>query len=124
MNPVEVKVNLKEIDGECNLIVDTLSLDKWKNTLEIHFQHETRTENNVFFQLGKNKIKGKDEINCNYEIKRLYNFNKKGKYIYKGFQSLGEENIFKLNSFEKKSFIYYGKDFITPLLFGNFYVSQ
>ena len=124
VTPVEVNVNLKEIDGECNLIVDTPSLDKWKNTLEIHFQHETRTENNVFFQLGKNKIKGKDEINCNYEIKRLYNFNKKGKYIYKGFQSLGEENTFKINYFEGKFFYYYGKDFIIPLFYGFFYVSQ
>ena len=99
-------------------------MDKWKNTLNIKFTHESGEEQDIDFQIGKNKIRGKNEINCFYERKKLFNERKKGKYIFKGFESLGVENTFKLNSFERKYFNFYGYDDILPILDTNYYISQ
>ena len=98
-------------------------MDQWKNTLNIKFTHENEAQD-IDFQIGKNKIRGKNEINCFYERKKIFNERKKGKYNFKGFESLGTENTFKLNSFDIKDFYFYGYDDILPILDTNYYVSQ
>ena len=47
-----------------------------------------------------------------------------GKYTFKGFESLGVENTFKLNSFKGKYFYYYGFDNIEPYKYNQYYISQ
>ena len=88
VTPVEIDVNFEKSGLDCNLAVNTnSSLNNWKNTLDVKFSHEDGTSN-LFFQIGKNKILGKDVISSNVEIYKTYYHLKKGKYIYNGFQSL------------------------------------
>ena len=122
-DPVEIDVTLKSAELDCSLTVATSSLNDWTNTLNAKFVHETEPDF-IEFQIGKNTIKGQNEINCNYEINRLYYNIKKGKYFYKEAESLGKENTFKLNSFEGSYFSYYGIDTITPLTYRQYFVSQ
>ena len=124
VTPVEIDISLKSLTTDCYLIVNTTSsLDKWSNTLNVKFTHEKEAQN-IEFQIGKNKIRGKDEINCNYEISKVYFGRKRGKYIYKEFESLGVENTFKLNSFKGKYFYYYGFDNIEPYKYNQYYITQ
>ena len=126
VTPVEIDVNFEKSGLDCNLAVNTnSSLNNWKNTLDVKFSHEDGTSN-LFFQIGKNKILGKDVISSNVEIYKTYYHLKKGKYIYNGFESLGVENTFKLNDFQGKSFDLYGRDTISPLISSQnqYYISQ
>ena len=124
VEPIEIDVNLKKVDLDCNLVIETSSsLDKWINTLGVKYVLE-ESKDEIDFQIGKNKIIGKNEINCFYEQNKLYNYKKKGKYIFKEFESFGKENSFKLNSFDKISFDFYGFDTISPLIYKQYYVSQ
>jgi len=124
VEPIEIDVNLKKVDSVCNLVVETSSsLDNWTNTLGVKYVNE-ESKDEIDFQIGKNKIIGKNEINCFYELNKLYNYKKKGKYIFKEFESFGKENSFKLNSFDKISFDFYGFDTISPLKYKQYYVSQ
>ena len=80
-DPIEIDVTLKSTELDCSLTVATSSLDDWTNTLNAKFVHETKPDY-LEFQIGKNKIKGQNEINCNYEINRLYfNIIKENIYI-------------------------------------------
>lgn len=122
-DPVQIEVNLEGQDPDCNLIVNSSSLNNWNNTLNINFKHEESSED-FDFQIGRNTILGENKIISNYEINRAYYNLKKGRYIYKSFESLGEDNSFKLNSFEGKSFDFYGADQIRPLIYIQSFVTQ
>ena len=116
-------MNLEGQDPDCNLIVNSSSLNNWNNTLNINFKHEESSED-FDFQIGRNTILWKNKIISNYEINRAYYNLKKGRYIFKSFESLGEDNSFKLNSFEGKSFDFYGADQIRPLIYIQSFVTQ
>ena len=123
-DPVEIDVTLKSAALDCSLKVNTSSsLDNWKNTLNVKFVHETEPDF-LEFQIGKNRIKGQNNINCYSEVNRLYYNIKKGKYIYKEAESLGKENTFKLNSFKGKSFYNYGYDTLSPMVYVDYFVSK
>ena len=80
-DPVEIDVTLKSAALDCSLTVATTSsLDNWTNTLNVKFVHQTEPDF-LEFQIGKNKIKGQNQINCFYEINRLY-YNIKKENIY------------------------------------------
>ena len=120
VTPVEIDLDLESFSFDCIFEFSTTSsLDQWKNTLNIKFTHENEAQD-IDFQIGKNKIRGKDEINCFYERKKIFSERKKGKYNFKGFESLGVENTFKLNSFDGKYFNFYGYDDILPILDTNY----
>ena len=123
-DPVEIDVTLKSAALDCSLKVNTSSsLDNWTNTLNVKFVHETEPDF-LEFQIGKNRIKGQNEINCYSEVNRLHYNIKKGKYFYKEAESLGKENTFKLNSFERKYFYNYGFDTLSPLVYVDYFVSK
>ena len=122
-DPVQIEVNLEGQDPDCNLIVNSSSLNNWNNTLNINFKHEESSED-FDFQIGRNTILGENKIISNYELNRAYYNLKKGRYIFKSFESLGEDNSFKLNSFEGKSFDFYGADQIRPLIYIQSFVTQ
>ena len=123
VTPVEIDVNFLNSLDNCNLLVNTKSsLDDWNNTLDVQFTHEDGTSN-IFIQIGKNKILGKNKITSNFEVFKPYHLIK-GKYIYNGFKSLGVENTFKLNDFQGKSLQLYGHDDILPLINKDYYISK
>jgi len=122
-NPVQIEVNFKRHNFDCMLVVESPSLNDWNNTLNVVFKHETT--NKLFeFQIGKNKIKGIDQIVCNYELNHIYYHMKRGKYIYQDFNTLGKDNTFKLNSFQGKSFTFHGGDEISAFIYKQYLVSQ
>ena len=121
--PVEINVNINSQYADCSFNVSSPSIKDWNNTLNVIFQHNV-TKQNIYFQIGKNKILGKDEINCYYEYYRMINNMKKGTYVYKGFEILGEDNKFKIDKMEKKEFFFYGIDTIQALIYSSYYVSQ
>ena len=123
VNPVEIEVTFKEKHDDCSINVMGNSLDNWNNSLEITFTNEKASQN-IYFQAGKNKILGKNEINCYFEILKVYLYTKKGTFTFKESKSLGDYNTFKLNSFEGKSFEYYGVDDLDSLNQERYYVSQ
>ena len=124
VNPVQIQVNFWNLDDYCKLTVNTSSsLDEWKNTLDVNFYSE-ETSQNIHFQIGRNKIKGENQINSFYEIGKIYYGTKKGVYKFKGFESLGTENTFKLNYFQGKQFGYYGYDDFAPVTKEVYYISQ
>ena len=60
VNPVEIEVTFKGILRDCCPEVSTSnSLDNWNNSLEITFTNE-KTSENIYFQIGKNKLLGKN----------------------------------------------------------------
>ena len=125
ITPTEIEVNYKSQNIDCNLIVTSPSLENWNNSVNVKFKHENSLD--IFdFVIGKNKIKNEDEISCNYEEHKILNNLKKGKYIYNSSESFGEENTFKLNSFNGKSFEFYGYDSLKPWKDNNnkYYVSE
>ena len=107
--PVEIEVTLSSQDPDCILIADSSSIHDWNNTVFVNFEHEAKTHT-FEFQIGKNKLNGKESINCYYETNRI-NYNmRKGYYTYKDCSTYGKDNIFNLNAFEKKKFMFYGTD--------------
>ena len=125
VTPVDIEVFLESIDPfDCYLKVNTTSsLDKWKNSLYVKFTHENGGQD-IEFQIGKNKIRGKEELNCFYEIDKIFDLGIKGKYIFNEFKSLGAENNFILDSFKGKYFNYYASDQIFRYGAENYYISQ
>jgi hypothetical protein len=69
VTPVDIEVFLESVEPfDCYLKVNTTSsLDKWKNSLYVKFTHENGGQD-IEFQIGKNKIRGKEEINSYYEL--------------------------------------------------------
>ena len=125
VTPVDIEVFLESVDPfDCFLKVNTTSsLDKWKNTLYVKFTHENGGQD-FEFQIGKNRIRRKEELNCFYEIDKYLFLGIKGKYIFNEFKSLGAENNFILDSFKGKYFNYYASDDIYPYGARNYYISQ
>ena len=124
IHPVSIDISYLKQDSDCNLVVSTTSsLDEWNNTLNVKFTHENE-EQDIEFQIGVNKIRGKNEIKCNYEIKKVHNLRKRGTYEYKGYESLGVENNFTLISFDKRIFYFHGTDKLAPYRYSQYYVSQ
>lgn len=80
-SPVEIQVKLPsgKYQNYCNFIVESTSIHDWNNTIIVNFEHESKTQD-FSFQIGKNKLNGKEEINCFNEIEILNN-RRKGKYI-------------------------------------------
>jgi hypothetical protein len=105
------------------LVVNSSSLSDWNNTLNVVFKHES-SDKLFEFQIGKNKLKGIDQIVCNYEINNIFYNMKRGKYIYQDFNTLGKDNTFKLNSFQGKSFTFHGGDEISAFIYKQYLVSQ
>ena len=123
IQPAEIEITFLNINEECYLEVNSSSLDNWNNSLEITFKNEKTSEKMVFY-INKNRILDKYVISCNNELMKMYFYLNKGTFKYDGFESLGEYNTFKLNSFEDLSFDFYSLEYIIPLLDNNFYVSQ
>lgn len=123
VTPAEIDLTLTDFDHDCSLLLKSSSLDKWKNTLEVTFTN-SKTNQNFVYQVGRNKILGKNEINCNYEIYQAYSYLKKGQYVFKEGQSLGEENTFNINALKNQKFDFYGNDYIDPLYYFQYFVSQ
>ena len=121
--PVQIEVNFEKKNPDCKLVVNSPSLSDWNNTLNVIFKHES--SNKLFeFQIGKNNLIGNNQITCNYEVNKVYFNMKRGKYVYQGFKSLGEDNTFKLNSFQGQSFNFQGGDQISALIYQQYLVSQ
>ena len=77
------------------------NIHDWNNTVFINFEHEAKTHN-CEFQVGKNKLIEDEKINCFYELERVNNNMRKGKYKFKGSETFGKDNKFNLNSFVNK----------------------
>ena len=122
-NPVKIQVNFNNYDENCYLKVDTPSLDEWNNTLSVNF-YSAEASQNLNFLIGRNKLKGKDEINCFYEYEKVLYGAKKGVYKYKDYESLGKENTFQLNNFQGKQFDFYGYDDVEEIMNEEFYISK
>jgi C1A family cysteine protease len=106
----EIPIFFESFDELCFPKVFTnLDYNKWKNTLDITFEH-TKGIKDIHFQCGSNDIFNKGNIaKCYYEFKNYYA--PKGTYKLKDFQSLGTENTFILDeSFDKKTFEFFGFD--------------
>ena len=123
ITPTEIPVYLTNQNNDCNLLVESPSLDEWNNTLKVSFKNEEKSEDFYFF-IGSNKLSRVDKISCYYEILPAYYFKKKGLYTYNDFESLGNVNTFTLSSFENFTFNYYGYDLIDYTIVNNYYVSQ
>ena len=122
--PIEIPVSFTNFDGLCNLKVSTSSSSAdWKNTVDVNFQHSKGIKN-FNFQCGTNVIPGKGtKINCYYENMNYFAY--KGTYEFKGSQSLGTENTFNLdNSFNGKTFNYWGIDTISTYNYPYFIISE
>ena len=128
IDPKEVTVSFDSISDECIIKLKTTStLEDWENTLELNFtdsvslksfNHQCGTTS--FPQQGK-------KLNCYYEYWSL--LKNKGVYEFKASQSLGSENIFKLDdSFEGLNFTFWGNDLLAPIIpqlnSQTFYVSE
>ena len=125
--PVEIEVKLgkgDQQDKDCTLFIDGSSvIHDWNNTVFVNFQHES-SSSTFEFQIGKNILNGNEEINCYYEINRVYYNLRKGKYIYKDFSTYGQDNTFNLDSFKKLRFTFHGTDVISPTKYDRVSVSQ
>ena len=107
--PVEIEVTSSSQNPDCNYIAESSSIQDWNNTVFVNFEHEAKTHT-FEFQIGKNKLNGKETINSFYEINRVYLNMRKGIYTYKNSSTYGKDNIFNLNAFEKEKFTFYGAD--------------
>ena len=114
--PYEIKLKYKKMDENCNIelsLENSIDIEKWENSLEISFESEDG-KTNFNYQCGilsSNKVNKK--LACYHEY--FYRYIKaENDYKYKGFQSLGKDNIFNFSSSisEIKDFHYYGFDFI------------
>ena len=76
--------------------------------------------NHQNLQIGNNKLlNGNEEINCFIESEKDVS-KRKGKYKFKGSETLGRDNKFNLSSFENKEFKFYGDDEITRIFYNSF----
>ena len=113
--PVEIEVELSKMKPDCNLVIKKPSkFHDWTNTVFINFEHEEKTYN-FEFQVGKNILIGQGEINSFYELERVNNNMRKGKYKFKSSETFGKDNIFNLKSFENQAFTFYGTDEIKSI---------
>ena len=100
--PVEIIVQSSSQNKDCTLVIEKPSnIHDWNNTVFINFEHEAKTYN-FEFQVGKNKLIEDENINCFYELERVNNNMRKGKYKFKGTETFGKDNKFNLNSFVNK----------------------
>lgn len=125
VTPTEIDINIKDerLSYDCCYELDSPSLNNWNNTLEINYS-SSETSQSFIFQYGKNKILGKNEITCNYEIGKVFYHLKKGVYKFKEGASLGKDNKFKLDVFQNRQFSFYGNDDISPIYYSDYFVSQ
>ena len=124
-SPIEINVNFERQKPDCNLEVITessLSLEKWKDTMEVIFEH-SETKEKFLFVIGKNDILKQQEINCFFDDRSLY-YLPKGEYHFLEGHSLGNNNIFKLNNFKDIKFIFNGKDSVKSIFLNEIYVSE
>ena len=115
--PNVIDVDYSNMNTACELEVKSNSdLNNWKSQLNIIFKHESKdTEFDYICGITK-FINEEKKIKCYFEFlnsETVY----KGKYTYKTFENIreGKGNTFKLNSFNEKSFTYYGRDHFEPL---------
>ena len=104
--PVEIEVKLgkdDQQDKDCTLFIDGSSvIHDWNNTVFVNFQHES-SSSTFEFQIGKNILNGNEEINCYYEINRVYycaTYNKKNKTRLEVglIKEQGRYNYWKINN--------------------------
>ena len=115
--PTDINVSFKSINEVCDIEVATnSSLTKWENTLEITFQN-TKGIKDFNYQCGVNSFSGgNNKLNCYYEVMNSFTF--KGNYVFKTSRPLGTENKFILDdSFDGKSFKFWGYDTISPFYY-------
>ena len=114
---VEIDVEFSSQNKDCNFeVLRPSNIHDWNNTVFVHFEHESSKSSDILtFQIGNNKLlNGNEEINCFIEsIKDASK--RKGKYKFKGSETLGRDNKFNLSSFENKEFNFYGDDEITRI---------
>ena len=128
IDPKEVTVSFDSISDECIIKLKTTStLEDWENTLELNFT-DSVSQKSFNHQCGTTSFpqQGK-KLNCYYEYWSL--LKNKGVYEFKASQSLGSENIFKLDdSFEGLNFTFWGNDLLAPIIpqlnSQTFYVSE
>ena len=121
--PIEIPVNYENQDVNCYLNITSSLVDKWVNTLIINFRNSESGKNFTYY-CSSNNIKGKkDIISCYFEQKYYYLL-PKGSYIFKDYESLGEDNTFNLNNFERKRITFFGMDKIESIGYPHQYVSQ
>ena len=121
--PVEIEVKLTSQSQNCGLITDGSSVRDWNDAVFVGFENEEKTYN-FEFQVGKHKLIGNEIISCFYERKRAYYNMKKGVYKFKNSETYGKDNKFNLNSFENKTFNYYGIDKIRSKNYYKLYISK
>jgi C1A family cysteine protease len=112
--PVDINMSFYSINTLCDITIRTnSSITKWKNTLDINFQHSKGIKD-FNYQCGVNlMIGGQYRLNCYYEHLNYYTY--KGTYEFKTSHSLGTENNFILDdSFKGKTFKFWGFDAIEP----------
>ena len=110
-----VNVKFGDVDNLCRLKVTSDSnLSNWKSQLNIIFNHSNGLKEFDYI-CGVNKLFNEEEsIYCYHE--NLNRESYKGVYEYATFLSIGKGNNFTLDDeFEKKQFVYFGYDTISPL---------
>ena len=121
--PIDITVNFESYNG-CSINVNSSSIDKWYNTLNINFEESIEKGKIISYQCGKNHIFGKgDIISCNFELNKLYIL-PPGDYELKNYESLGKDNTFKLNLFEGKYITFFGLNEIQIIGHHHQYVSE
>ena len=121
--PVILPISLESFDEECTMKVSTSSYSGfWKDTLDIGFVN-TLTERPFNFQCSSVNVLDDKKNVCYFEYWNF--FTDKGTYQYKYHGSLGDENIFTVDtSLSKKEFNFYGFDEIYPIFSSELYISQ
>ena len=122
--PQELPISFNSLDTQCNLnVFTTSSHENWKNTLEVNFKHSKGIKD-FNFQCAPYKIPTHGNlIKCYYEIED-YSANR-GLYEFKGLQSLGTENEFKMDdTFNNRTFNFWGLDYIEAYNYPLFIVSE
>ena len=118
IKPVEIEITFIGKDPFCYLSLNATSLDNWNNTLEVTFSNE-KEDQNITFQISKNKILGQNDISVYYEENRIEKLLRKGEFRYNSYQSLGKYNNFTLKSFEGQTLNFEGYYIELFLLFNN-----
>ena len=128
--PTDVNIKYNNMKPNCQIGITysmPKDLDNWKNTVEFNFESEDTKDNSLFnFQCGVSTFsKFNSIINCYFE--NLYYSRPKQMFKYKGYQSLGKNNKFILDSTTPiKDFTFYGNYTIFPKYAENqdFFVSE
>ena len=126
VSPVEIEVKIRGQSLDCRWIINyeqnSSLIENWNDTLNIVYENIENKD--IFqFQISKNKILGKNKVTSFYEQGKLF-FLKKGKYFFKSAESLGNENIFKVDDFKNASFTYQGVDNMVSIINKEYYVSE